>query len=72
MLDVSPETGHIKLNFAAIEDMAETCSLDVADRGGTSRIEVAELLGKTRERVRQHQATGQRALGRVLDLESRR
>lgn len=72
MLDVNPETGHIKLNFADLDEMVETCSLDVADRGGTSRIEVAELLGKTRERVRQHQAAGARALGRVLDFDQQR
>ena len=32
-LDVNPETGSIKLNFPDLEvdEMAETCSLDVAD-----------------------------------------
>src|SRR3982751_5403482 len=35
-LDVNPESGAIKLNFPHLEvwEMAETCSLDVADKGG--------------------------------------
>lgn len=32
---------------------AESCALDVADRGGATLEEVAEALGTTRERVRQ-------------------
>jgi hypothetical protein len=34
-------------------DMPETCALDVAERGGTTLEEIAELLGITRERARQ-------------------
>ena len=33
--------------------MPETCSLDVAERGGMTLDEVGQLLGVTRERVRQ-------------------
>jgi len=35
-LDINPATGAIKLNFPHLEvwEMAETCSLDVADKGG--------------------------------------
>ena len=34
-------------------DLAETCSLDVAERGGCSLKEVGLLMNLTRERVRQ-------------------
>jgi len=54
-LDVNEESGAIKLNFPHLEvwQMAETCSLDVADRGGTTLEEVGALTNVTRERVRQ-------------------
>ena len=59
-LDVNPNTGSIKLNFPdlAVWELAETCSLDVADRGGITLEEVGELLNLTRERIRQVEATG--------------
>ena len=59
-LDVNPETGSIKLNFPDIEvwDMAETCALDVADRGGITLEEVGEILNLTRERIRQVEVKG--------------
>jgi hypothetical protein len=37
----------------AVLGMPETCALDVADRGGVTLEEIAELLGITRERARQ-------------------
>lgn len=54
-LDVSPQTGAIKLNFPDVEpdEMVESCALDVADRGGTTLEESADLLNLTRERIRQ-------------------
>jgi len=54
-LDVSSRTGAIKLNFPDLEvwDMAETCALDVADRGGTTLEEVGAIMNLTRERIRQ-------------------
>lgn len=54
-LDVSPETGSIKLNFPDIEPdaMVESCVWDVADRGGVTLEEVGTYLNITRERVRQ-------------------
>lgn len=54
-LDVNPENGTIKLNFPHLEvwEMKETCSLDVADRGGGTLDEVGVRLNLTRERVRQ-------------------
>lgn len=54
-LDVDPKSHGIKLNFPDVDvlDMVETCSLDVAERGGTTLERVAELMNLTRERVRQ-------------------
>ncbi len=34
-------------------DMTESCTLDVADRGGATLEEIGDMLGLTRERVRQ-------------------
>ncbi len=59
-LDVNPETGSIKLNFPHLEvwDMADTCALDVADRGGITLEEVGEIMNLTRERIRQVEVRG--------------
>ena len=59
-LNVNPETGAIKLNFPHLEvwEMAETCSLDVADRGGITLEEVGAILNLTRERIRQVEVRG--------------
>ena len=53
-VDVSPG-GTLKLNFpdVEIEDMKETCSLDIADRHGVQLEVVGEIMSLTRERVRQ-------------------
>lgn len=63
-LDVHPHHGSIKLNFPdlEVEDMTETCSLDVADRGGAGLEEAGALLNLTRERTRQLEV---RALAKV-------
>jgi DNA-directed RNA polymerase sigma subunit (sigma70/sigma32) len=42
--------------------MAETCALDVADRGGATLEEVGDLLNITRERVRQMELVSLRSL----------
>jgi hypothetical protein len=65
-LDVNPQTGAIKLNFPHLEvwEMAETCSLDVADRGGITLEEVGAILNLTRERIRQVEVRG---LGKIKD-----
>lgn len=57
-LDINPQSGSIKLNYPAIEpgDMAESCALDVAARGGMTLEGVSLLLNLTRERVRQIEA----------------
>ncbi len=59
-LDVNPESGAIKLNFPHLEvwEMAETCSLDVADKGGITLEEVGSILNLTRERIRQVEVRG--------------
>jgi hypothetical protein len=59
-LDVNPESGAIKLNFPHLEvwQMAETCALDVADRGGITLEEVGAILNLTRERIRQVEVRG--------------
>jgi hypothetical protein len=59
-LDVNPETGSIKINFPDIEpwDMVETCSLDIAERGGITLEEVGEIMNLTRERIRQVEVRG--------------
>lgn len=57
-LDVTPETGSLKLNFPDLEvdELAETCALDVADRGPHTLEDVGDLLNITRERARQIEA----------------
>src|SRR6516164_5154081 len=55
MVDVNEQTGTMKTRYKDVEDMAETCALDVADRGGVTLEEIAQLVGLTRERIRQIQ-----------------
>lgn len=59
-LDVNPYTGNLKLNFPDLEvdEMVESCVLDVADRGGVTLEEVGAVLNLTRERVRQIEVRG--------------
>ena len=54
-LDVLPSTGSIRINYPSrdIDDLTETCALDVANRGGSHLEEIAVLLNLTRERIRQ-------------------
>lgn len=49
-LDVTP-AGSLKFNHPAkeVDELEETCALDVADRGGTSLQEIADLLNITRQ-----------------------
>ena len=62
-LDVSSRTGAIKLNFPDLEvwEMNESCSLDIADRGGTTLADVGAIMNVTPERIRQieKEAAGQ-------------
>ncbi|MEO6418534.1 MAG: sigma factor-like helix-turn-helix DNA-binding protein, partial [Polyangiaceae bacterium] len=73
-LDVSARTGAIKLNFPDLEvwDMNETCSLDVADRGGTTLEEVGAIMNLTRERIRQVEVKGLAKLQALGDMEALR
>lgn len=59
-LDVNPETGTIHLNYPDLEpwELAESCSLDVAERGGVTLEEVGEIMNLTRERIRQIEVRG--------------
>lgn len=59
-LDVNPRTGSVKLNFPDKElwELADTCALDVADRGGITLEEVGTIMNLTRERVRQVETRG--------------
>jgi hypothetical protein len=72
-LEVSPETGSIKFNFpVGLEEIPETCSFDVADRGGITLEELGVILDRTRERARQVEVIALRRLrrwGGTLDLD---
>lgn len=53
--DINPQTGTLKENFPTLEleQLAETCALDVADQGGLTLDLVGRLINLTRERTRQ-------------------
>lgn len=53
-IDVT-RTGSIAFNFPdlEVEEMAESCALDVADQGGTTLEDVGAIMNLTRERIRQ-------------------
>lgn len=69
-LDVSPRTGAIKLNFPDLEvwEMKETCSLDIADRGGTTLEDVGAIMNLTRERIRQVEVRALAKLEALRDM----
>jgi hypothetical protein len=62
--DVTPRGG-ITENFPGLEleDLPDTCSLDVADRGHHTLEEVGDRLNLTRERARQLELAALRKLG---------
>lgn len=68
-LEVDPFGGSIKFNFPHLEpwELKETCSLDVADRGGETLERVGELMNITRERVRQIEVSAARRLAQQID-----
>jgi hypothetical protein len=72
-LDVSGRTGAIKLNMPDLEpwELRESCTLDVADRGGATLEDVGEVINLTRERVRQYEVKAKAkiapAMSRVRD-----
>ena len=63
-LDTSRNCRSIKINFPDLEpwEMSESCTLDVAERGGLKNEDVGELMNLTRERVRQIEETGRAIL----------
>lgn len=67
-LDVT-EAGSLKLNFPDIEveEMRESCSLDVADSGSKTLEEVGELMNLTREGIRQIEAEAIKKQKRALE-----
>ncbi len=72
-LDVDQRGGSIRLNSPGKEvwELDETCALDVADRGGASLEEIAELFGVSRQRVQQIERASLRKLrasGRAREL----
>lgn len=64
-------SGSITYNFPDldVDELEETCALDVADRGGATLEEVGPLMNITRERVRQIQVEACRKIGRDRHLE---
>jgi hypothetical protein len=70
-LDVS-DIGTIKWNFPHLEvhQLTESCTLDVADREGTTLDEVGMLLNLTRERVRQIEVRARKKLFAEAGLEA--
>jgi len=54
-LDFQPDTGSLTFNFPMLEvdDLVESCALDVAEQGGLNKKEVGDVLGLSRERIRQ-------------------
>ncbi len=52
-----------------LEDLAETCALDVADRGGATLEEVGSIMNLTRERIRQIETRAMKRLGDVALLQ---
>lgn len=73
-LDVNPDTGSIKLNFPDKEiwELAYTCALDVAEKGGITLEEVGEIMNLTRERIRQVETRGLLKLREAAEAEPNR
>ena len=68
-VDVNPRTGSVKMNFPDKElwELADTCALDVADRGVITLEEVGVIMNLTRERVRQLETRGLTKLRVIAD-----
>lgn len=70
-LDVYSSSHGLALNFPDLEpdELEETCSLDVADRGDLILEQVGELMNLTRERIRQYETRLFRKLERAMGPE---
>jgi hypothetical protein len=51
-----------------LEDMPQTCALDMADQGGLSLEEVSDALGVSRQRVSQLETAGKKSLKAALKV----
>jgi hypothetical protein len=60
-------TGIRYLRQLADRDRSESCALDVADRGPQPLDHVGALMGVTRERARQIEASGMAKMGEKID-----
>lgn len=70
MLDVDHRTGQITTRFDDVEDMPETCALDVADRGPALLSDIADFTGVSKSRVGQVLLRGLLRLGLELGAET--
>lgn len=61
------QIGNIKTHANEIEDLRESCALDVADEGPHSLQETADIMGIVRERVRQLESQGLKKLRKKTD-----
>jgi len=70
-LDVSPRTGSIKINFPDLEvdELTQSCALDVAESGPLGAEELGEVMNLTRERVRQIEQHGLDAVLKFLEVD---
>ncbi len=66
-LDVHPKSGRIQLNFPGfgVQDLTETCALDVAERDEASAEEIGDYLNLTAERIRQIEVSALHKLSRA-------
>jgi hypothetical protein len=70
-VDVNPLSGSMKVNFPDLEpwELKETCTLDVAARGGETLETVAELMNLTRERARQLEESALRKMRALRSMQ---
>lgn len=68
-LNINPETGAIRFNFRGLEvwELEDTCSLDVADRDGLSREQVAEVINRPVTSIRMVEVMGLHQLRERLE-----
>lgn len=74
MLEVNPSSGSMRINHRSLEDMKETCALDVAEKVSRSGKKnpptlkaIGNLMGMSNERVRQIQRDTQAAFAAVYE-----